>query len=430
MLAQEYRVQVRAGEAAAAANIYSSDSKHIWNRLFGLFYVRTAPDGRAYGGSELDPYLWQQTKYLLTGPSHDSARSLLDEFVRQHADRLVADALRRALLQRDLWAVYDWLDASGEERELARQRLRQPLGMIVRRLALSEDQIRALPDNYSVAIRSQAFPQSYDPGRREAGFLPDLFKADGAWVCMGQQQERPIAQVHLEFFRGRSVFLVFLRLPGGRNETLAYLEQLRKVPSRWVPIPGFPADSSSRMRSPRPPQFPLGTQVALVRQMVLISDQGKFVPTRVTETVQLRVYRAINPGRNYADNVRFHNEQDVFEFKLDRAKLLAGESGLRAVGPAEKEPTMFLAHGDDIFESSQPPNDIAAEEGPVLSCAGCHYDPGVQSFLSHSRAHFIQPPDPPDLVESTPSRETALDLLWRPQHPELSAELVEQGRKR
>src|ERR1039458_8436241 len=43
--------------------VYSSDPDHIWNRLFRLFYVRHARDGQQYGGDELDPYLWWQTKY-------------------------------------------------------------------------------------------------------------------------------------------------------------------------------------------------------------------------------------------------------------------------------------------------------------------------------------------------------------------------------
>src|ERR1035438_7878638 len=43
--------------------IYASDPDHIWNRLFRLFYVRHARDGQQYGGDELDPYLWWQTKY-------------------------------------------------------------------------------------------------------------------------------------------------------------------------------------------------------------------------------------------------------------------------------------------------------------------------------------------------------------------------------
>jgi len=50
--------------------------------------MRHARDGRQYGGDELDPYLWVDTKYLLSGPSRDEALKLLDEFLQQHSERL------------------------------------------------------------------------------------------------------------------------------------------------------------------------------------------------------------------------------------------------------------------------------------------------------------------------------------------------------
>jgi len=107
-------VPKRIGEGQSQAEqpaqaIYASDPDHIWNRLFRLFYVRHSLDGQRYGGDELDPYLWWQTKYLLSGSSNDEALTLLDEFLGQHSERAVTDPLKRALFQRDLLAIYDWL---------------------------------------------------------------------------------------------------------------------------------------------------------------------------------------------------------------------------------------------------------------------------------------------------------------------------------
>ena len=95
--------------------IYAADPDQIWNRLFRLFYVRHARNGDQYGGDELDPYLWEETKYLLSGPSHDETLKLLDEFLRQHSENLVRDPLRRAVFQRDLLGVYEWLAALSDE---------------------------------------------------------------------------------------------------------------------------------------------------------------------------------------------------------------------------------------------------------------------------------------------------------------------------
>src|ERR1700737_1374774 len=127
-------------QSRPAQGLYASDPDHLWNRLFRLFYVRHARDERQYGGDELDPYLWWQTKYLLTGASHDKALKLLDEFLNQHSERSITDPLKRALFQRDLLAISDWLSSPMDEPAPGRSELRKRVIEIVRRLALSEDQ--------------------------------------------------------------------------------------------------------------------------------------------------------------------------------------------------------------------------------------------------------------------------------------------------
>jgi hypothetical protein len=224
--------QPQSGRSAEA--IYASDPDHIWNRLFRLFYVRHARDGQQYGGDEVDPYLWWQTKFLLSGSSHDEALKLLDEFLGQHSERAVTDPLRRALFQRDLLAIYDWLSLPFVEQTQGRSDLQKRVSEIIRRLALSEDQVQTLPDNYEDAIRAHVFPTTYDPADPQRPFLPaDLLDPKGTWVCLGEQQGRPVASDHLEFFDGRSIFLVFFQVPGGRAKTLEYLAKLRDVPKTW-----------------------------------------------------------------------------------------------------------------------------------------------------------------------------------------------------
>jgi hypothetical protein len=170
--------------------IYASDPDHIWNQLFRLFYVRHARDEEQYGGDELDPYLWGQTKYLLSGSSHDEALKLLDEFLEQHSERAVTDPLKRALFQRDLLAVYDWLSLPYLEQTQGRSDLQKRVSEIIRRLALSNDQVRKLPDNYEDAVRAHVFPTTYNPADPRHPFFPaDLFDPKGSWVCLGEQQD-------------------------------------------------------------------------------------------------------------------------------------------------------------------------------------------------------------------------------------------------
>src|ERR1700674_5099696 len=55
------------------AATYAVGDDHPWNRLYRLFYVRVAQNGHRYGGDELDPFLWPETEYLLSGASHYNA---------------------------------------------------------------------------------------------------------------------------------------------------------------------------------------------------------------------------------------------------------------------------------------------------------------------------------------------------------------------
>ena len=88
----------------AQVTIYDPDPQHLWNRLHRALWVRTGRDGKEYGHDRLDPLLWSETKHLLQGNSHEQAVAVLDEFLAEHGEKLVKDPLKRAILQRDLWA--------------------------------------------------------------------------------------------------------------------------------------------------------------------------------------------------------------------------------------------------------------------------------------------------------------------------------------
>ena len=417
--------QVRPQPARPALAIYASDPDYIWNRLFRLFYVRRARDGQQYGGDELDPYLWQETKYLLSGSSHDEALKLLDEFLEQHSEKAVTDPLKRAFFQRDLLAIDDWLSSTSGEQTEGRSELQKRITEIIRRLALREDQVRKLPDNYEDAVRAHVFPSTYDPADLQHPFLPaDLFDPQGSWVCLGEQQGRPVASDHLEFFDGRSIFLVFFQVPGGREKTLEYLAKLRDIPKTWGANPDLlpylgegQTDLAGLVPYPEPPQFPIGTRMALVRQIVLIDNDGHPTRTKVTESVQMRVYRAIHFDLGGTGT----HSQDFFEFRLSREGLLAGHGGgLRTIAPGEKEFAFFMAHGNDVFQSvgEQPESE---EDIVLLTCSSCHEFAGIHSFISYSRHRFgAGVGTPPKLIESNPDREAAVQIAWIVQHHKLA----------
>jgi hypothetical protein len=395
--------------AAAESRTYDPDPAHLWNRLHAALFIRTAKDGRPYGDDELDPLLWPHSKYLLAGERHKQVVALLDEFIANDGHKLIKDPLRRTIFQRDLWSVFDWLanptapygyrhdDTTPEARALQVR-----MATIIRRLALTNDEIQQLPDNYAAAVRAKAFAAIHNPQKPEQAFLPsDLFDPEGPWVLLGEHM-RPAAPMHVKFTHGRAAFFVFLNLPAGRKASLEYLGKLGAFPNPLMPQP---ADRNSAFLAkrlpflnPALPQFPVGTQVALAREMLTVDDKGKVRPTRIIESAQFRVYREIPKGdpANPAGFDDLAGKQDFYEFRMTRKDLFAGKNGgLHAVGPQEEEMNLFIAPAPhDPFEDGERRNPGTSRIMQV--CSGCHRPPGIHSVEAYRRS-FIQLPRPPHL---------------------------------
>jgi hypothetical protein len=410
-----WHVSVRAAEPTA---LFHPDPRHVANQLYRQVHLRTEPSGKEYGLDTLDPLLWRETDYMLSGTSHARAVALVDEFLRNHAERQITDPAKRAILQRDLWAVFDWADQADLPHQTERRELMAKLAQVIRRLALSPDELASLPDSYGRALQNHEFPSAYDPTRPNQAFLPtDLFETRGPWVCLGVPGHDLAAPLHDSSFTTRSVFLVFARLPGGRDATLAYFKRLSdmKIPL-FVQMkdPGWP--QPMEVWNPRVPQFSVGTEFALVRKLVLPDRDGHPRVTPVTESVQIRHYTdipSVNPMASRDVNLarRF---QEPSEIELSRVLFFsAHHSGLRGVTASDDPFLIFpvMSHGDDPFEGRHMP---VRAGSPFVECTSCHLGPGIQSMMSFS---FRGNPNEgtalnPRLVETTPDEEAEKVMEW------------------
>src|SRR5262249_4215564 len=148
--------------------------------------------------------------FLTAGPSHEQALAVLDDFLESQAKRPIKDPLRRAVLQHDLWGVFvttaglagqeviftregrtlktqQFIDYGDNDLDRLPQRrqLQRRLAAALRLLALTGAEIDALPDNFSRAVKTGAFPTEFDPDHSGQAFLPpDLLAADGPWVAV------------------------------------------------------------------------------------------------------------------------------------------------------------------------------------------------------------------------------------------------------
>ena len=374
--------------------VYHSDPNHLWNRIHRHFHTRVAPDGEVFGEDETDVLLWLETNYLLTGASHQKAIQLLDEFIKVDGQRLITDPLMRAVFQHDLWAVFDWLATTNDRyppetrhpRETGELQVR--LAKVIKSVALTKNQINALPSNFRAAVASKAFSARYDPEHNTRAFLPpEMDEPAGPWVTINSFVE-PVAIPHAREFSS-SAFAVMINLPGGRNATIAYLKKLWDFPEAFVADTTFPAERRL-MLNPELPQFPSSTQFALIRRMLLIDADGEIVPSNLIESIQIRVFH--DPSTvDYPHQGDFYGDQDFFEFRMSRRKLFAGESGgIRAVARDETGFMTFSTHGFDWFEDAAPK--LWRKRRVVLEgCGDCHRNIGIRSVMS---VHSMLRPNP------------------------------------
>lgn len=332
-------------------------------RVHDALFLRTAPDAKSFGAEELDPLLYSGSRWLLEPPH---AQPLLVALDALHASDLGARSVREKLvLQRDLWAAYDWVEEFQPEGTLA-----AALARALRELGSPAEALRALRT---------------DPAGVE-GLPAGVLDATQGWVHVVDARGRTITPAHESFTRGRSYFDVLFRLPGGREETLAYLERLRALPD---PLQGPEEDRRFRADIP---QMPAGTAVALVRRALGIDEHGEPVPTQLVESVQLRRFESLE-------------QQSMHEFRIDRS----GKHTLREMTADEFDFSSFGSHGDDPFDATR--EGWSAHKPGLLRCVGCHGHPGIYSINSFTRLAtgpgtilIVNPHDMPSVLVEAPSK--------------------------
>jgi hypothetical protein len=398
--------------------LFHPDPQHVANRLYRQLHVRTEPDGKEYGFDTLDPLLWSETNYLLSGKSHARAVALADEFLRSHAERQITDPAKRATLQRDLWAVFDWANQPDLPYQAERHKLNSRLAPIVRHLALSPAELATLPDTYARALQNHEFPAVYDPTSPNQAFLPpDLFESNGSWVCLGAPGHDLSAPLHDSSFTARSVFFVFARLPAGRDATLVYFKQLAEMKiSLFVRMQETGWPQTMDVWNPQVPQFPVGTEFALVRKMVLPDRDGHLRLTPVTESIQIRHYTDIpnvNPMASRDVDLARHF-QEPSEIELSRMLFFSEHhSGLRGV-TASDDPFLIFPGMSEGFDEVEDQSMRVHAVSPFVECTSCHLGPGIQSMMSFSfRGNPNEGPVlSPRLAETTPREEWEKAIAW------------------
>lgn len=378
--------------------LYDADPQHLWNRIFAAIAIRQsnlpskrggAPIARIEGGDTIDFLAWPGTTYWDEPETVARLEKLLDQFLKEKGEQLSTDPLKRVMLQRDLWAAFDFYISQNIARrgdlETRRRRteLCRKLALAIKALALPAETLAKLPDNYSLALKSGRFAVTHEFDPRRDYLPPRLLTDRQEWPELDFHQpklhediERRFVFLHTRAFRGRSYFRVFYRFPEGRQQLEEYLKKVEAVGVDWKTA----GQNGFIQLKPDAPQLPAGTEVSLVQFLIALDTNLQPVPTSLVESVRVMVHKSPTGEKDPSTNTEIGI--NVAKYTLKRRLAFADMK----FGGLKREPDNLPVYRI-LFESEN-----AQDWGPrgrffelAADCRSCHAgggQKGVQTIPS------------------------------------------------
>jgi len=384
-------------------SIYAADPNDSWNRIFHALFsrsinVRVASDFRKnaplvafhvlmgsfdiriskdivnrmeIGDRAIEPmypaFLTAEGPLqVLSEPRFSALTAALREAIDESKPR---SPVERALMQSDLWAAYDIVYSIGAARNdkdnaLAerKSKLLELLSQLIRKLALSDDQINSLPSNYSTTVSERR--------------LPDILSPESGWLEIELLPNR--SHDHAAAYRRAA--RIFLKPRTLQSDAAGFVEKLKHQ------------QHSDEVEA-----------VALAVQNLLIDVSGRIVPSPLLSDVQFRFFVTDpNTGKISAT---------AQELELSRRQLLTQPSSGGLLEFESNAPAYLSAAGNDYGFATR----IEEAGTPVLvplrtRCSQCH-DTSLTSLMTYSIHDF--PPVPAVKILNSSAAERAWYVAQR-----------------
>ncbi len=338
------------------------------------------------GDRAIDPLYPSNSVYtgrhlVLTDPAYADFKKALQEALDHNSQR---SPVARALMQSDLWGAHDILFfpfPRADEKDLGQLRVivLDLISRLIRKIALTSEEIRSLAHNYPAAVREYSFP--------------DVFAQDSGWTEVLWFYPR----AHDSFAGFRRTSRVFLKLKQHPSDVQQFLDGM---PDRQENNPVFGLDGA-----------------ALVTQLLLIDSQGKLEPTSLTSEIQVRLFETVN-----RDSIKpYDGTLKMINGTFERARLQVCEISRKLFlrdpesGGLVQEDANSLAYagrygfaeGEPVGQGSTNLRRMVTSPVQVTlraRCAFCHGDDLTQL----NTFAIARPPHPPPVRRLNPSeRETA-----------------------
>jgi hypothetical protein len=408
--------------------IYSGDPNDSWNRIFYYLFSRRIearlsdqyPEGAPFvdgvstrlferdeiGDRAIDPlypshFVNVGSRLVLTEPAYSDFKKALQDALDEKAQR---PAIARALMQNDLWGAHDILFfplLPEDEKDLGDLRMivLDLISRLVKKIALTPEEIKSLPDNYSAAVREHSFP--------------DVFAKDSGWVEVLWFYPR----LHDSVAGFRRTSRVFLKVKQPQQDLQKFLNG---IPDR---VESDPLDGLDG--------------VALVTQLLLVDSHGKLEPTSLTSEVQVRLFEKV-----ISDSIKPNDDTlKMMDGTFERTRLQVCEISRRlfvrqpesgGLVPEEESSRAYndrysFAEGEAV---TQGPNLPMLVEPPVqvmlrARCAFCHSDGLTQlNMFSMARPTRIRRSPPVKQLNSKEHATAKLAIVEKEKRREFQALLA------
>lgn len=370
--------------SADARAVYAADLNDSWNRIFRSLFTRTDkvyvssdfPEGAPFvlfteamavpnlrisrstlerteiGDRAIDPlypsfFTDRGYEKIMTAAAFGEFKQALTDALSESKQR---PATARALMQSDLWAAYDAVfrfrlrGAKAGEVSNGNEQLLTLLRRLIKKLALTSEEIASLRSNYTDAVKNNN--------------LPDLFSSGSEWIEIEFLSER-MHDRSAGFRRAARVFIKPRKPEADRStfvESLKHHEHLQDVEA-----------------------------VGLVVQNLLLNNEGQIVPSPLISDVQFRFFKD-NDGKRPVD-------AEAKQFELSRHLLLTEPESGGFVELSEKSPAYLAAAGNDYAFMSPLLHGVdSAVLVPMRKrCAQCHGQ-SLTTMMTYSIHDF--PPVP------------------------------------
>jgi hypothetical protein len=309
----------------AGEPIFDSRPGHPWDQARDIFYVRRFSTGEVFEHPHAFAPPWNEfIPFTHDAAFYEQVLSCL-EAVEDLPPAQIEEqpASRRLIFLRDVWPVFDGLHRARVETPrdkkataeavCRRDELLRRVAGVMKRLELTEEEVRALPNAFQTIGEKKLYPKTFDPssvryvdesdplaGSESKPFFPtDLLDNDGPWVTYSSEQEPSAGgMAHMDYVNHRSVFTLHLRTPDGRDGGVKFLQDFTNTDGQQA--------------------VPPGTTLALLRRALVPTRSGKLLVSPFVESLQLIVVTPLLDQR--------------FKFTLDRKEFLTGGAGLKLLG--------------------------------------------------------------------------------------------------